>query len=163
MARLKRAVADEFRPARPPSGTDNFGNLFRDTTLAMQELVRLRLVDRGFGDLRPSMVAVAQHMKADGSRVTDLAAAAWVTKASVVQAVDELERLGYVERTPDPSDGRAKLVRPTEKALAAEAAGREVIAEIRDAWAEAMGRERMNSLEAGLRQLRSVLWPDEGR
>jgi DNA-binding MarR family transcriptional regulator len=161
MAPVRRPLPADLRPSRPPSGTDNFGNLFRDTTLAMQEMVRLRLVERGFGDLRPSMVAVAQHISADGSRVTDLAAAAWITKASVVQAIDELERRGYVERTPDPTDGRAKLVRMTAKGRAAEAAGREAIAEIRTALADAMGRARMRSLETGLRELRAVLWPDD--
>ena len=43
-------------------------------------------------------------------------AGAWLTKATVVHAVDELERLGYVTRRPDPSDGRAKLVTSTARA-----------------------------------------------
>lgn len=31
--------------------------------------------------------------------------------------MDELVELGYVERQPDPADGRAKLVVPTEHGL----------------------------------------------
>jgi DNA-binding MarR family transcriptional regulator len=151
---------DRFLPRRPPSGTDSFGNLFRDTTLAMQAIVADELVRRGFGDLRPALLAVGQHVGAEGTRITELAERAWLTKATVVHAVDELERLGYVTRRPDPSDGRAKLVTSTARAHAAERVAREAIADIRAAWAELLGAEEMDALEAGLRRLRAVLWPE---
>jgi DNA-binding MarR family transcriptional regulator len=151
---------DRFLPRPPPSGTDSFGNLFRDTTLAMQAIVADELVRRGFGDLRPALLAVGQHVGAEGTRITELAERAWLTKASVVHAVDELERLGYVTRRPDPSDGRAKLVTSTARAHAAERVAREAIADIRAAWAELLGAEEMDALEAGLRRLRAVLWPE---
>ena len=106
------------------------------------------------------MLAVAQHLHATGSRVTELAERSLLSKATVVYLVDELERLGYVTRQPDPADGRAKLVVPTERALEAEAAGRAVIEEMRDAWAELIGEDSMVELEANLRKLRSALWPD---
>ena len=77
----------------------------------MQELVAEELARRGFADLRPALLAVGQHVGADGTRITELAARAWLSKATVVHAVDELERLGYVTREPDPTDRRAKLVR----------------------------------------------------
>jgi len=150
-----------FRPRRPPSGTDNFGNLFRDPTLAGQQLVADELGRRGFGDLRPALLAVAQHVGAGGTRVTELAARAWLTKATVVHAVDELERLGYVTREPDPSDRRAKLVKTTARGREAEAAAREAIAAIRQAWAVLIGEREMDDLEAGLRRLRAALWPEQ--
>ncbi len=82
----------------------------------------------------------------------------------MVHAVDELERLGYVTREPDPTDRRAKLVLATPRALEAERVAREAIADLRDAWAELVGEEEMDALEAGLRRLRAALWPqDEGR
>jgi DNA-binding MarR family transcriptional regulator len=150
---------DRFRPRRPPSGTDSFGNLFRDTTLAMQQIVAEELARRGFADLRPALLAVAQHIGADGTRITELAARAWLTKATVVHAVDELERLGYVTREPDPSDRRAKLVKSTARARKAEQVAREAIADIRAAWAELIGQEEMDALDAQLRALRAALWP----
>jgi DNA-binding MarR family transcriptional regulator len=148
-----------FLPRRPPSGTGNFGNLFRDPTLVMQQLVADELARRGFDDLRPALLAVGQHVGANGSRITELAERAWLSKATVVYAVDELERLGYVTRQPDPTDGRAKLVMPTARAHAAERAARETVAEIRDAWAELLGEPEMAALEAGLRRLRATVWP----
>lgn len=148
-----------FLPDRPPSGTDNFGNLFRDTALAMQQLVAEELARRGFADLRPALLAVGQHVDAGGTRITELAARAWLSKPTVVHAVDELERLGYVTREPDPTDRRAKLVMATARAREAEQVAREAIADIRNAWAELIGEEEMAVLEAGLRRLRAGLWP----
>ena len=117
------------------------------------------LARRGFPDLRPALLAVAQHLRADGSRVTELAERSLLTKPTVVHMVDELERLGYVERRPDPADGRAKLVAPTARGLEAEAAGREAIGEMRDAWAALIGERSMARLETELRRLREALWP----
>jgi DNA-binding MarR family transcriptional regulator len=150
--------AERFLPRRPPSGTASFGNLFRDLTQVMQEIVADELVRRGFADLRPSLLAVAQHVGADGTRITELAERAALTKATVVHAVDELERLGYVTRRPDPTDGRAKLVMSTDRARAAERTARAAIADIRAAWAALLGEDEMDALEASLRRLRAQLW-----
>ncbi len=154
-----KSQAERFLPQRPPSGTANFGNLFRDTGLVMQQLIADELARRGFDDLRPALLAVGQHVGAGGTRITELAARAWLTKATVVHAVDELERLGYVTRKPDPTDRRAKLVVATPRAREAEQVAREAIADVRDAWAELIGDKEMDALEAGLRQLRAALWP----
>ena len=125
----------------------------------MQQLVADELARRGFDDLRPALLAVGQHVGAKGSRITELAERAWLSKATVVYAVDELERLGYVTRQPDPTDGRAKLVMPTARAHAAEQAARETVAQIRVTWAEILGEPEMVALEAGLRLLRATVWP----
>lgn len=109
--------------------------------------------------MRPALLAVAQHIGANGTRITELAACAWLTKATVVHAVDELERLGYVTREPDPTDRRAKLVMATARARKAEGVARATIAETRDVWAELIGEQEMDALEAGLRRLRVALWP----
>ena len=44
---------------------------------------------------------------------------AQIAKQTATALVDKLERAGYVERVPDPSDGRARLVRMTPRAEAA--------------------------------------------
>lgn len=148
-----------FGPRRPPSGTDNFANLLRDPSLVLGELIAEELARRGFGDLRPALLTVGQHLRSDGSRVTELAEQALLTKATVVHTVDELERLHYIRRIPDPADGRAKLVVPTERAVAAERAARDAIAQVRNAWAQLLGENEMQRLEASLRHLRATLWP----
>ena len=159
MVREANELDERWQPEMEPVGTDNFGNLLRDPAMAMGALVARELAKRGFGDLRPGLLAVAAHIRADGSRVTDLARRAQVSKPTVVHAVDELVRLGYARREPDPADGRAKLVTMTARALEAERVGREAIARIRDAWAAALGEREMAQLEALLLRLRATLWP----
>lgn len=151
--------AERFLPSRAPSGTDHFGNLLRDATVAGQEILARELARQGFSDLRPALLAVAQHVEAGGTRITDLAARTALTKATVVHAVDELARLGYVTREPDPADRRAKLVRTTARGRAAEEVARATVAQMHDAWAELIGDQEMEALEAGLRRLRAALWP----
>lgn len=161
MVREPNKSDDWWRPELPPSGTANFANLLRDPSLVIGAAVARALAARGFEDLRPALLAIAAHARGEGSRVTELAARAQVTKPTVVAAVDELVRLGYAERTPDPSDGRAKLVRPTARGREAERVAREAIAEVRDAWAAALEPGELEQLEALLRRLRAMLWPDE--
>lgn len=51
-------------------------------------------------------------------------------KPALDELVDELEAMGLVERVPDPSDGRAKLVVPTTRGSETIAAAAGVIADI---------------------------------
>jgi DNA-binding MarR family transcriptional regulator len=76
-----------------------------------------------------------------------------------VRTVDELAALGYVERVPDPADGRAKLVKMTPRAHAVQNDAREILAELRAEWAQALEPGEMDRLEQLLRRLRDVLWP----
>lgn len=115
---------------------------------------------RGHVDARPALLAVAAHIAPEGSRITDLAARAQLTKATIVRTVDELERLGYVERVPDPDDGRAKRVLMTARAYAVQEDAREIIAEIRDCWADLMEPGELDQLEQLLHKLRLALWPN---
>jgi DNA-binding MarR family transcriptional regulator len=149
-----------WQPTWSPSGTDNFANLLRDPSLAATELVARRLAAAGHADLRPALLAVGQHVRQDGSRIPELPDRAHLTKPTVGHAVDELARLGYVERVPDPRDGRAKLVVMTARARDAERVARAAIADLRAAWAEAMAPGELDELEALLRRLRAVLWPE---
>jgi DNA-binding MarR family transcriptional regulator len=72
---------------------------------------------------KPSHSAVFAQIRPEGSRLTDLARGANMTPQAMGELVDELEELGYVERRPDPSDRRAKLITLTERGHACIAAG----------------------------------------
>ena len=65
----------------------------------------------GYSDIRPGHGCVFGTIEEDGSRLTDLAGRANMTKQSVGEAASDLELRGYVERVPDPEDGRAKIIR----------------------------------------------------
>jgi DNA-binding MarR family transcriptional regulator len=73
-----------------------------------------------------------------------------MTKQSVGEVASELEQRGYLERVPDPNDGRAKIIRLTERGREAQALGREIIDEIEQQWAERFGAERVAALRDAL-------------
>jgi len=73
-----------------------------------------------------------------------------MTKQSVAEATNDLEQLGYVERVPDPDDGRVKIIRLTERGREAQAMGRRLIDDIEREWAERYGEERIAALRDAL-------------
>lgn len=89
-----------------------------------------------FPGIRFAHLSVWGNVGISGIRLTDLADRATLSMAACSELVNELEDLGYLERRPDPSDGRAKLIFPTAQGLRLlEAAGREVAA-IEERWRE---------------------------
>ena len=74
-----------------------------------------KLAQAGFDDVRIAHGAVLRYIARDGSRITELADRARMTKQSMAELVEYLRARGYVELVPDPSDGRAKLVRLTPR------------------------------------------------
>jgi DNA-binding MarR family transcriptional regulator len=82
-----------------------------------------------FPGIRFSHLSIWGNVGTEGIRLTDLADRANLSMAACSELVNELEDLGYVERRPDPSDGRAKLIFPSgEGRQLLDAAGREVAA-----------------------------------
>src|SRR3712207_7500446 len=68
------------------------------------------LAAAGFADLTPAQARVFQRIAPTGSRLTDLAAQAGITKQSAGFLVEQLERGGDGGRGPGPTDGRARPV-----------------------------------------------------
>ena len=88
-----------------------------------------------------------------------LAEQARVTKQSAAFLVEQLEVAGYVERAPDPTDGRARLVRLTTRARrVAEVADAEVQRVLAE-WADHVGEERLRQVHETLRDLREITDP----
>ena len=96
--------------------------------------------------VKASHSAVFGQMSAEGSRLTDLARAANMTPQAMGELVDELEELGYVARTPDPTDRRAKLIALTALGEECVAAGIDTIAEIERRITDALGDRRHRDL-----------------
>ena len=112
---------------------------------------------RGFTDLRPAHFVIFQHIRPEGSRITELAEQAQITKQSTGSLVDHMVVCGYVERLPDPNDGRAKIVRLTERGWDLDKAARESLSQIEQEWAEQVGDERMAQLKQTLKDLIALI------
>ena len=95
----------------------------------------------------------------EGTRLSVLADRAQIAKQTATSLVDKLERAGYVERVPDPSDGRARLVRLTPRAEAALPIARAEEARIEAEWGAHLGPERMRQLREALTALRDITDP----
>jgi DNA-binding MarR family transcriptional regulator len=106
-----------------------------------------RMEEHGFGDVREGHGCVFGFIDMEnGSRLTDLAEAAGFTKQAVGEAVAELERLGYLYRAACPDDGRAKIIKLTERGREACLTGRRLFAEIEQEWAEELGADAVAAL-----------------
>jgi DNA-binding MarR family transcriptional regulator len=138
----------ESRDERP-----NVGILLRGP---FQEIVRRiadGLAEAGFDDIRPAHTAVFQHINAEGSRLSELAERAQITKQSMGYLIDYLEEHGYVERRADPSDRRASLIFLTERGWAQVREALRIIAEIEQEWTRRLGQPRMQQLRELLTEL----------
>ncbi|WP_042410470.1 MarR family winged helix-turn-helix transcriptional regulator [Streptacidiphilus carbonis] len=107
----------------------------------------------GFGDLRPAHANVFPFLTAEGISVSDLAALARVRKQTMAEAVDQLERLGYVERRPNPQDRRSRLVFATERGASVRPVTHATAAGVEDRWAELTSPDELEALRASLLHL----------
>jgi DNA-binding MarR family transcriptional regulator len=129
---------------------------------ALETRVLAVLTEAGF-DVTLAQARLLQRVAPEGSRLTDLAAQAQVTKQTAGFLVDQLERRGFVERVPDPSDGRARLVRPARRGLEAATLAAPVVAEVEAEWTAHVGKEAMAALRSTLTRLREITDPWAGR
>ncbi len=124
------------------------------TLLSLTHLMLSRQVSEGVAraghPVKASHSAVFGQMTGDGLRLSDLARGANMTPQAMGELVDELEGLGYVQRGPDPTDRRAKLIRLTESGRQCVAAGTDTIGDIERRITHALGAR-------GHRQLRTML------
>lgn len=114
-------------------------------------------LERGFREagLPPVQGAATQPLwdRPEGMRLTELAALAGITKQSMGELVDAMEAAGYVDRVPDPTDARARLVRLTKKGKSAGLLARKLVREVEARWAKKIGARRLEQLRDTLRQL----------
>jgi DNA-binding MarR family transcriptional regulator len=109
-----------------------------------------RLPGAGFPDIRPPHCQVLRGIEPGGSRLTDLAAAARMTKQSMGALVDHLEAAGYVERVQDREDARVRAIRLTQRGRNAAQAIAGIGTEIESEWAQKIGRDRLEQLREAL-------------
>jgi DNA-binding MarR family transcriptional regulator len=132
----------------------NLAALMRETFVTLNNLIIVRLAERGHGAVRQSHGAVFQYLDDTGTTVSVLAERAQMTKQAMAELVQHLETHGYVVRVPDPTDRRAKLVQPTERGLEVFAIAQELVPELEDRIRQVIGADRLQALQNDLEAIR---------
>ena len=134
----------------------NIGLLLFVPYRALETEVLQALLAAGFDDLTMAQARLAGRLAPHGSRLTELADAARVTKQTAGFLVDQMERHGYVRRVPDPTDGRARLIQLAERGLAVAEVANATVARVEEQWTAHLGATRMRQLRAALELLREI-------
>lgn len=131
----------------------NLGRLLIRAFDHFEDRIVAGIRERGFEEFRASDTGVLRSVDLEGTRVSEIARRARVTPQAVSQAVAGLEERGLVKTAPDPDDGRARLVRFTERGRELILAGQETTEELYREWEEIVGQEGLNELRQHLVRL----------
>ena len=138
------------------------GELLRNPNAA-----RVRAAEQGFAAaghpaIRQPHLPIFEYIDREhGSRITYLAKHANITVQAMGELVDHLARHGYVERVPDPTDGRARLVRLTDRGREVCLLAGRIVAGLEAAWAERLGEDKMRQLKRLLAELWDAIDTDQ--
>jgi len=139
-------------PARPMIGL-----LLRLVYQHYAQNIDAALRDAGFDDIRPAAANVFPFVPPEGITVSRLAELARVRKQSMAQAVDQLERTGYVERRPNPRDHRSRLVFLTERGTSVPPVTHAAAERVEERWAQLTSPAEFEALRASLLRLLTEL------
>jgi len=136
------------RPARPLIGL-----LLRLVYQSYSQEIEAALREAGFDDVRPTAGNVFPFVPPEGITVSALAERARVRKQTMTQAVEQLERAGYVERRPNPRDRRSRLVFLTERGASVPPVTHAAAEGVEGRWAELTSPEELEALRDSLLRL----------
>lgn len=111
---------------------------------------------------RPAHSAVMAHIDIEGgTRLSTIAARANITPQAVGELVDDLERLGYVVRQPDPDDRRAKRIVLTDRGRKSVTAALDTIATLEAELEDLLGSDRLAELHDSLSRILTTSRPSK--
>jgi DNA-binding MarR family transcriptional regulator len=134
-------------------GTD-LGRLLLEGHRALATELVAELAERGYPDIRAGHAAVFLHIdRRAGTRLTELARRAHMTKQGMMLVVDDLEGRGYVRRVSDPEDGRAKVVKLTAHGRRCAAESRRAAQALETQTRRLLGDRRYDTLRETLEEV----------
>lgn len=131
----------------------NTGAYLRQLYDALVTNLHSQLAEEGYSDITPSHGLVFQYAEEGGSRITELAARAGMTKQSMSALVYQLEESGYLRRKNDPSDARAILFVLTVKGQALKTKGQQINHQFEKKWEEQLGPTQYQKFRDMLKEL----------
>src|SRR5262245_35034932 len=140
-------------------GPPKIGALLRLPWEAVTHRILRALHEQGFDDIDAPQLGVILWPGPEGMRPSELAARMRVTKQALNYLLGELERLGYLERRPDPDDRRARRIALTDRGQSLVPVIRNAVDEVEREWAEALGEERFALLRDLLVELNEEVAP----
>jgi DNA-binding MarR family transcriptional regulator len=123
------------------------GALLRVPGQAIHRRLISELNAAGFQELRLPHMAVLQFPGPDGVRPGVLADRAAISKQAMNQLLGSLEEYGYVVRSNDPNEGRARIIRFTKRGHAAYAKIHDILHDIEDEWRTELGSQTFTQLK----------------
>lgn len=127
--------------------------LFKTARLANEQAIERAQAVTGDDRLSQAHTSLFPHISSEGIRLTTLAERLGISKQAVGQLVDDLEDMALVERVPDPSDGRAKLIRWTPGGREGLDAGLALLGELQAELAEVVGSDALQQAHQVLLRL----------
>ena len=135
-----------------------FSQLLRRPYETLLMRLHAELAAAGYAELYPSWgTNIFHYLREGGLRLTELAERTHTTKQALRYTINQLEAAGYVERVPDPTDGRAKIIRLTQRGWEGRRVADEIIASVEHECVRELGEERMRQFEALMKEVSSVL------
>ena len=119
--------------------------------MAHNEQVPLALSNLAARDqISAAHIHITRHLSLQGSRLTDLAQAAAMSKQAMGNLVDQCEAWGLVKREHDSRDARARMVVFTDDGLAWLAAFQIAVAQAEEEFRSSVGPEIATVVALGL-------------
>jgi DNA-binding MarR family transcriptional regulator len=128
------------------ASTIDFGILLGLSYQAFVDELRAALHTQGFTDMGPNYGYVFRALGAEALHLRALAGRLGMTDQGAAKIVDEMEARGYVERQPDPEDGRIKRLRLARRGRAALAAAHRFHSQYERRLADRLGAREVATL-----------------
>jgi DNA-binding MarR family transcriptional regulator len=142
---VTEARSEELQP--------QIGALLRMAWEQVQDEVYEKLEALGFLDLRPAHRPVMRYPPIDGLRPSQLAARTNLSKQAANDLLRDLEKMGYLRLDPDPTDGRARIIRLTERGWRFQHISAQLSRSVGERWAKAIGQDRFDAFADTLRTI----------
>ena len=143
----------EFPPA--------IGALLRLAWQAVRERIYEGVLEAGYTDLNRAHVLLFRWPTIDGLRPSELASHNQLSRQSINDLLSDLEKRGYLERTLDPTDGRARIVRLTERGWDLTRVISDMSFATEREWTKAIGKKRYDEFRSTLSELVAYTSPAE--
>ena len=106
--------------------------------------------ERGHVETRIALLSLTRNLDVEGTRLTELARRASMSKQAMGELVDQCSELGLVDRMADPADGRARIVKFTRAGLVWLNAFRDAVDVAEREMRAELGKATMDTILKGL-------------